>query len=77
VGDPDQRLGISIELKSYQSEQGECARWWRALKRTLITSNIASPDQLFLIVTDRLRGDANTAFWQFIEEAEKRKSSSM
>ena len=71
-----QRLGISIELKSYQGEQGECARWWRALKRTLTTSNIASPDQLFLIVTDRLRGDANTAFWQFFEEAETRKSGS-
>ena len=65
-----QRMGISIELKTYQGEPGECAKWWKEMQRVFVTSNIVSLDQRFLVVSDRLRGDARVAFWQFFEEAE-------
>jgi hypothetical protein len=40
------------------------------MQRVFVTSNIVSLDQRFLVVSDRLRGDARVAFWQFFEEAE-------
>ena len=45
-------------------ELGESAKWWKEMQRVFVTSNIVSLDQRFLVVSDRLRGDAPVAFWQ-------------